>query len=96
MRADDNLKSLFTGLRTQQRKPPIAIRATSFAPERGNRYSYHLEDACSSFEDRSAVDAVQNNADTCVGVDTFKFQSLPDDLHRGDLSQRWLEHQVPD
>jgi type IV pilus assembly protein PilA len=75
--ANTNLKSLFTGLRTQQRKPPAAIRATSFAPERGNRYSYHLEDGCSSFEDRSTVDAVQNNTDTCVGVDTFKFTSFP-------------------
>ncbi|HEX8701930.1 MAG TPA: prepilin-type N-terminal cleavage/methylation domain-containing protein, partial [Myxococcaceae bacterium] len=41
-----NLKSLFTGLRTQQRMPPDSIRSTSFAPERGNRYSYHLEDGC--------------------------------------------------
>jgi type IV pilus assembly protein PilA len=73
-----NLKSLFTGLRTQQRKPPTAIRATSFAPERGNRYSYHLEDGCTpNVEDRSQVDAAQHNDDTCVGVDTFKFQSFP-------------------
>jgi type IV pilus assembly protein PilA len=72
-----NLKSLFTGLRTQQRKPPTAIHATGFAPERGNRYSYHLEDACSSFEDRSAIDAVQNNADTCIGTDQFKFTTFP-------------------
>ncbi|HEX8706278.1 MAG TPA: prepilin-type N-terminal cleavage/methylation domain-containing protein, partial [Myxococcaceae bacterium] len=47
--ANTNLKSLFTGLRTQQRMPPERIRATSFAPERGNRYSYHLEDGCSNF-----------------------------------------------
>ncbi|WP_224243973.1 prepilin-type N-terminal cleavage/methylation domain-containing protein [Hyalangium gracile] len=72
-----NLKSLFTGLRTQQRKPPAAIRATSFAPERGNRYSYHLEDNCASVEDRSQVNAVQNNTDTCIGVDQFKFTSFP-------------------
>ncbi|WP_224241528.1 prepilin-type N-terminal cleavage/methylation domain-containing protein [Hyalangium gracile] len=72
-----NLKSLFTGLRTQQRMPPPTIRSTGFAPERGNRYSYHLEDNCSSFEDRSGVDAVQNNYDTCIGADTFKFNSFP-------------------
>ncbi|WP_224241526.1 prepilin-type N-terminal cleavage/methylation domain-containing protein [Hyalangium gracile] len=72
-----NLKSLFTGLRTQQRKPPYAIRSTGFSPERGNRYGYHLEDNCSSYEDRSGVDAVQNNSDTCIGVDTFKFNSFP-------------------
>jgi prepilin-type N-terminal cleavage/methylation domain-containing protein len=72
-----NLKSLFTGLRTQQRKPPTAIRATSFAPERGNRYSYHLDDGCASTEDRSNVDTVQHDEDTCIGVDTFKFASFP-------------------
>jgi prepilin-type N-terminal cleavage/methylation domain-containing protein len=72
-----NLKSLFTGLRTQQRKPPSAIRATSFAPERGNRYSYHLENACGATEDRSGVDAIQGNTDTCIGADQFKFSSFP-------------------
>jgi prepilin-type N-terminal cleavage/methylation domain-containing protein len=76
--ANTNLKSLFTGLRTQQRKPPPAIRATSFAPERGNRYSYHIDDACGTFELRSGVDSVQNNNDVCVGVDTFKFAGFPD------------------
>jgi type II secretory pathway pseudopilin PulG len=75
--ANTNLKSLFTGLRTQQRKPPTAIRSTGFAPERGNRYGYHLENSCSSFEDRSGVDVVQNNMDTCIGVDTFKYNSFP-------------------
>ncbi len=72
-----NLKSLFTGLRTQQRMPPIAIRATSFAPERGNRYSYHLDDGCASTEDRSGLNVVQNDADVCIGVDTFKFAGFP-------------------
>ncbi len=73
-----NLKSLFTGLRTQQRKPPSVIGATSFAPERGNRYSYHLEDGCSTFENRSSIDTIQNDFDTCIGVDVFKFPSFPD------------------
>jgi len=68
-----NLKSLFTGLRTQQRMPPPTIRATGFAPERGNRYSYHLENGCSSVEDRSNQQAIQNNADTCIGPDVFRF-----------------------
>jgi len=76
--ANTNLKSLFTGLRTQQRMPPNRIRATSFAPERGNRYGYHLENDCSSTEDRSLIDAVQNNEDTCIGVDVFKFASFPE------------------
>ncbi len=73
-----NLKSLFTGLRTQQRMPPAAIRATSFNPERGNRYSYHIEDGCSTFENRNGIDSIQNDFDTCIGVDTFKFASFPD------------------
>ncbi|WP_420806662.1 pilin [Hyalangium minutum] len=68
-----NLKALFTGLRTQQRRPPAVIRATGFAPERGNRYSYHLENGCSSMEDRSNQMPIQNNNDTCIGVDVFRF-----------------------
>jgi type IV pilus assembly protein PilA len=72
-----NLKSLFTGLRTQQRMPSRTIRSTGLNPERGNRYSYHLENSCSSYEDRSGVDTVQNNADTCIGVDQFKYNSFP-------------------
>jgi prepilin-type N-terminal cleavage/methylation domain-containing protein len=73
-----NLKSIFTSMRTLQRKPPADIHSTGFAPERGNRYSYHLEDSCSSFENRSGIDAVLSNPDLCVGVDTFKFTSAPD------------------
>ncbi|MDY7229080.1 prepilin-type N-terminal cleavage/methylation domain-containing protein [Hyalangium rubrum] len=72
-----NLKSLFTGLRTQQRMPPPTIHASGFAPERGNRYSYHLDDGCSSFEDRSGINTVSNDSDTCIGVDTFKYQGFP-------------------
>jgi prepilin-type N-terminal cleavage/methylation domain-containing protein len=68
-----NLKSLFTGLRTQQRVPPSTIRATGFAPERGNRYSYHLENGCGSTESRLNQLPVQNNADTCIGPDQFRF-----------------------
>jgi type IV pilus assembly protein PilA len=72
-----NLKSLFTSMRTLQRKPPPDIHSTGFAAERGNRYSYHLENNCSSSEDRSAVDAVQHASDDCVAVDTFRFTSFP-------------------
>jgi type IV pilus assembly protein PilA len=77
-----NLKSLFTGLRTQQRKPPVAtvggtdgtIRGTGFAPERGNRYTYILADNCTNFEDRATqADAVQHNNDTCIGADARRF-----------------------
>jgi prepilin-type N-terminal cleavage/methylation domain-containing protein len=75
--AATNLKSLFTSMRTQQRKPPTDIHSTGFAPERGNRYSYHLSDACPVFEDRSGIDAVLNNSALCVGADTFKFSGFP-------------------
>src|SRR5688572_21858493 len=65
-----NLKSLFTGLRTQQRMPPPTIRATGFAPERGNRYSYHLQNDCTDgAENRSAQVATQTPQDTCIGPD---------------------------
>jgi prepilin-type N-terminal cleavage/methylation domain-containing protein len=73
-----NLKSLFTGLRTQQRRPANPIRSSGFSPERGNRYSYHLDDGCAGgFEDRSMIDAVGSNTDTCIGADNFKFGSFP-------------------
>jgi type IV pilus assembly protein PilA len=69
-----NLKSLFTGLRTQQRMPQATIRATGFAPERGNRYSYHLENSCgTAAEDRSGQQAQVHNNDTCIGPDIFRF-----------------------
>jgi type IV pilus assembly protein PilA len=73
-----NLKSLFTGLRTQQRMPPNRIGASGFSAERGNRYSYHLEDGCSVYEDRAGINAVLHSDDTCIGVDTFKFAGFPD------------------
>ncbi|WP_224368855.1 prepilin-type N-terminal cleavage/methylation domain-containing protein [Hyalangium versicolor] len=73
-----NLKSLFTGLRTQQRKPAGSIRSSGFSPERGNRYSYHLDNDCApTYEERSNVDVTQNNTDACIGVDQFKFPSFP-------------------
>ncbi|HEX8706279.1 MAG TPA: prepilin-type N-terminal cleavage/methylation domain-containing protein [Myxococcaceae bacterium] len=75
--ANVNLKSLFTALRTQQRMPSERITASGFSAERGNRYSYHLEDGCSSYEDRSGVDAVSHPNDTCIGVDNFKFPNFP-------------------
>jgi prepilin-type N-terminal cleavage/methylation domain-containing protein len=72
-----NLKSIFTSLRTLQRKPPLDIHASGFAPERGNRYSYHLEDGCSAFEDRVNLVPQTHRPDTCVGADTFRFQTFP-------------------
>jgi type IV pilus assembly protein PilA len=80
-----NLKSLFTGLRTQQRKPPTtaasptegAIRGTGFAPERGNRYTYILSTGgCTAAlsEDRTVSPATVHNEDACISADVFRFQ----------------------
>jgi type IV pilus assembly protein PilA len=71
------LKSYFTGLRTQRRKPPLNIHATGVSPERGNRYSYHLEDGCSSFEDRTVTPAAPHPNDTCVGADKYRHEDFP-------------------
>lgn len=72
--ASNNLKSLYTSLRTQQRMPGTAIRAVGFSPERGNRYTYRLDDACANNQElRVNIDAQRNNDDTCIGADVFKF-----------------------
>lgn len=73
-----NLKSLYTSMRTLQRKPVVDVHATGFTPERGNRYSYHLEDGCSSFENRRNQHPEPHPHDTCIGADTFKNGSFPD------------------
>ena len=73
-----NLKALFTSMRTLQRKPPMDIHASGFAPERGNRYSYHLENGCSAFESRGGLEAEPNNPDTCIGADSFRHAGFPD------------------
>jgi prepilin-type N-terminal cleavage/methylation domain-containing protein len=75
--ANSNLKTLFTGLRTFSKKPQGEIRVPGFAPERGNRYSYLLNDPCTTSEDRSGVDPVQNPTDDCIETDRFKFPTMP-------------------
>jgi len=75
--ANSNLKTLFTGLRTFSKKPHSEIRVPGFAPERGNRYSYFMNDPCTTSEDRSGVDPVQNPTDDCIETDRFKFPGLP-------------------
>jgi type IV pilus assembly protein PilA len=72
-----NLKSLYTSMRTLQRKPVTDVHATGFSPDRGNRYSYHLEDACSTFEDRNTQRPTIHPRDACIGVDTFKHGAFP-------------------
>ncbi|XXF76633.1 prepilin-type N-terminal cleavage/methylation domain-containing protein [Myxococcaceae bacterium GXIMD 01537] len=75
--ASNNLKSLFTSLRTQQRMPGRAIRAVGFSPERGNRFAYRLDDGCAGgAEERILIDAKRNNGDTCIAADIFKFDGF--------------------
>jgi prepilin-type N-terminal cleavage/methylation domain-containing protein len=75
--ANSNLKTLFTGLRTFSKRPHSEIRVPGFAPERGNRYSYHMNDPCTTAEDRSGIDLVQSSTDDCIEADRFKFPGLP-------------------
>jgi type IV pilus assembly protein PilA len=72
------LKSLFTSLRTQQRMPDNNMHGTGFSPDRGNRYSYHLENECSTYEARDTLDAVSHAKDTCIGADSARFPDFPD------------------
>ncbi len=74
--ASNNLKSLFTSLRTQQRMPSEAIRASGFSPERGNRYAYRLDDGCATFENRTGIEVTRGPADSCIGADVFKFSGF--------------------
>jgi prepilin-type N-terminal cleavage/methylation domain-containing protein len=75
----NNLKSLFTSLRTQQRMPSDRIRASGFSPERGNRYTYKLG-SCASIELRDDLDmeaAGKRLAEnTCISADKFKFPTF--------------------
>jgi type IV pilus assembly protein PilA len=74
--AISNLKLLHAGLSTQTLKPS-SIHVPGFNPKRGNSYSYHLGDPCTSFEDRSGEMALANETDTCIGVDTYAHPTLP-------------------
>jgi type IV pilus assembly protein PilA len=70
--ASSTLKALYTGMKTLS-EPPRQIRVPGFAPERGNRYSYQLNDPCSSTEGRSEQQTQHNPNDDCVEADTFRF-----------------------
>jgi prepilin-type N-terminal cleavage/methylation domain-containing protein len=70
-----NLKSLYTGMKTLTQRP-LQIRVPGFAPERGNRYSYHMADPCGTAETRSGQNTVRNPQDDCVEADTFRFPAL--------------------
>ncbi|WP_420806755.1 pilin [Hyalangium minutum] len=70
-----NLKSLYNGMKTLTQMP-MQIRVPGFAPERGNRYSYHMAASCASAESRSAQNSVRNPQDDCVEADTFRYPSL--------------------
>jgi type IV pilus assembly protein PilA len=69
--ATANLKALYTGLKTVA-EPPEQIRVPGFAPERGNRYSYHMSDDCSVHEDRGPTITRHPN-DACVSADYWRY-----------------------
>jgi type IV pilus assembly protein PilA len=71
------LKTLHAAMSTQVAKP-ASIHVPGFNPARGNHYSYHLEDSCSSFEYRGSEFVIWNDFDTCIGVDTFANLGYPD------------------
>ena len=75
--ASANLKAVFSGMRGFSRLPAGEIRVPGFAPERGNRYTYDLPMPCTTFEDRSGLDAVQAPTDDCLGADSYRFQGMP-------------------
>lgn len=75
-----NLKSLHAAMVTQQNRP-TSIHVYNFNPPRGNRYSYHLENGCSSTEERSNFDASLNDFDVCVGVDVYDYWTFPNTFY---------------
>lgn len=71
---ESNLKSLFTGLRTQQSYPegrPPTLAEIGFAPERGNRYAYFL--APGPMEQRTGPEPTGVKGAVGIGVDLYKF-----------------------
>ncbi len=93
--ASSALKALYTGLRTLN-EPPRQIRVPGFAPERGNRYSYHMADPCGTSEDRTAQDTVVHPNDACVEADSAASRVRTQASSFGDVEHgcqhRWLEH----
>lgn len=71
------LKSLYSGFKGFSRLPPNQIRVPGFSPERGNRYSYYISEPCTSFEDRSGLDATLGPNDNCLGADVARFPGMP-------------------
>ncbi len=70
----NNLKSLFTGLRTQQsRDERVNLDRIGFSPERGNRYAYFLGPG--PMEDRSAEEITNVVGNMSVGVDIFRHKT---------------------
>jgi type IV pilus assembly protein PilA len=70
------LKTLHAAMSSQAVRP-ISIHVPGFNPPRGNHYSYHLSDFCTSWEDRSTEWAVWNDYDDCIGVDSYANPGYP-------------------
>jgi type IV pilus assembly protein PilA len=70
------LKSLHAAM-SAQALMPTSIHVPGFAPPRGNRYSYHVAEPCSSWEDRTTQYAVINDTDNCIAADSFANPGFP-------------------
>src|SRR3954454_652464 len=76
--AKSNLRSYFTVQRAYyaEKQHYSNMQEIGFTPERGNRYAYYGNAACTDLEDRGgvAISGATQNQD-CITVDTFKFGS---------------------
>ncbi len=70
------LKSLHAAMSSQAVKPS-SIHVPGFNPPRGNHYSYHLSNVCTSWEDRSTQWAIGNDYDDCIGADSYANPGYP-------------------
>src|SRR5262249_34668071 len=76
--AKTNLKAIFTGQRSffgeRDAYSPVAANI-GFAPERGNRYAYILDDVACVWQVRNAgaINPANANAETCIQADAGRY-----------------------
>jgi len=79
--AKTNLKAIFTGQRSffGERDLYSAVAANiGFAPERGNRYAYRLDDAACVWQLRgnAPINPATANTETCIEVDVGRYPAM--------------------
>src|SRR5262249_39710747 len=80
--AKTNLKAIFTGQRSffgeRDAYSPFAANI-GFAPERGNRYDYILDDAACVWQQRRAapINPANANLETCIEGDSGRYPPNP-------------------